>query len=80
MSGVIVTICLQDAQGKQVELQAPSDAPAVMIGIGPIGCFVFDRTEERHPLTFARIYQQRIAPAPEIPTGDELRLLDGVSN
>lgn len=48
-SGLTIPIILRDAMGREMEVQAPMNADQVHVGLGPIGCFIFERTSELHP-------------------------------
>ena len=70
---ITVKVCLTDAMGRAVEVEAPIDIHEIGIGVGPIGCLMFDRTEEKTPITFARIYRQRVGMAPVAPVAPILQ-------
>ena len=70
---VMVKVCLQDAMGRSVEVEAPIDIQEIGIGVGPIGCLMFDRTDEKTPLTFARIYRQRLGVSTAVPVAPILQ-------
>lgn len=63
---ITVPVVLIDLQGKRAEAQNVAiDATQIYVGVGPIGCFVFDKTEEKDAITGAYVFKQRVGVPPE---------------
>lgn len=63
MPGIMIPALLVDFQGKAFEVQVTTDTTECLIGIGPIGCFVFGKTDQVSP-TGRPIFRQTSHPVP----------------
>ena len=73
---ITVPIILVDAQGRRAEAQNVAiDATQIFIAVGPIGCFVFDKTDEKDPISGAYVFKQRVGPAPGPPEPDKAAII-----
>jgi len=64
-----VPIVLIDYAGQSFEVQAPLNTPQILLGMGPIGKFVFVKTDEVNELG-RPVYRQAAQPisAPALPS------------
>jgi len=70
-TGPIVDVMLEDLVGRQVPSRPASTARYIVLGIGPFGALVFERSEDFVLVVGSRIYRQ-MDPRPQ-PSADELR-------
>ncbi len=59
-SGITVPVTLIDAAGRKMTVNAPMGTSNVVMGIGPLGAFVFDKTDDFDPESLQRIYRQKV--------------------